>query len=314
MNVAKHFVANKKDRFIDNIEILPNCGKLDMMFSNFQTGANFYYVNTTSGIVTLTQNFTTFDVTTSSASTNYSNTIINPLRIYISRGLANVKGIRIGQGSTSTSMRMKISEDIDVFLAKFPNIEQFALDIYTYGVTTGITVIKGDLAKLPNTIKKIFIGTFCVQNANTDLPLNLDSYNTGSLLESFIYGAQYSYASSTSRLKVIGDLGNLPNVAVFNLSNTRATSFASTSAVFYKKRKVWKSVFDTLIIGTVFVVIDGLTAKQQTDNLFIDMDSSIITATGNKTISVPNERSSASDVAVASLQAKGFNVTPATAT
>lgn len=314
MNVVKHFVMNRRDRFVDDIEILSNAVSLDIFFSNRVAGTNYYYLlNDTNTSIVLTSN-AVIDVTSSLTVINTSNPR-SPFRIYLPRGIDNIRGIRFGRGSGSSGSRIRVPGLIQNFLARFKNIEHFAIDYYTYGVTTGLTIIEGDLGALPNSIKKVYINTPCIQNMNTKLPLNLNSYNSESLLEYFYYGAQYSYASSTSKLKVIGDIGNIPpNVSYFWLNGTAPSTLATDSAVNYIKRKTWKSTFDTFQCLAPIVTHGALTVKDQVDNLLIDMNNSITTSVGGKTIAVNGARSTASDAAVAGLQAKGFTITPALAT
>ena len=183
--------------------------------------------------------------------------------------------------------------DIELFFKQFPNLRSIYFSRYT---STIDAVFKGDLSKFPNSAEQIIIGDTRVVNAANDLVLNISNYSILSQLKKFQYNP-YNVSDNSSTIKLIGDISKFPSDGQYLYLLKAATG----SAITYTAGKVWASAFDTLYLPI------RLTSAE-TDNVFIDANNSVTTAIGGKAFTLQPPRTSASDVAVAGLIAKGFAV------
>jgi hypothetical protein len=187
--------------------------------------------------------------------------------------------------------------DFESFINQFQNLYSLVISNELISDFQRAT-LKGDLSKIPNSLERFqieYIGGY--YNNATDFYLNISNFSTQSKLKWFNRPNLNNYWTRT--LTVYGDLSKLPpQIQYFNLEINSNTVFTYTSG------KVWESSFDTLNLG------NGSLSVTDTDNLLIDLNNSITTAIGSKIINLANcYRTSLSDSAVVSLQAKGYTVT-----
>lgn len=211
-------------------------------------------------------------------------------------GLKDVYSIYLGDFHYTNQQSKLNILDIETFFKQFPNLFSLCIQEYAYQTTSRMSVIKGDLAKLPNSVERVLINQAEILNAATDFTLNFSSYTNLSNLKSFRFKDTVA-TTAQSTIKVIGDVGKIPTSCQFFYLQKASAG----SSITYTAGKVWASSFDTLSIPL------SLTTAEL-DALLADMDGSIITKTGAGVISVLGYRSSASDAFVASLQSKGFTV------
>ena len=227
---------------------------------------------------------------------SYSSALNGNVSVKFLKGLKDVYSVYLGDFHT-TNQQFKLNIlDVETFFHQFPNLFSLCIDEYAYQTTARMSVIKGDLAKLPNSVERVLINQAEILNAATDFTLNFSSYTNLSNLKVFRFKDKVA-TTAQSTIKVIGDVGKIPtSCQLFYLQKASAGS-----SITYTAGKVWASSFDTL-----YLPISLTTAEL--DALLVDMDGSILTKTGAGVISVLGYRSSASDAFVASLQSKGFTV------
>ena len=174
-------------------------------------------------------------------------------------------------------------QDFEAFINQFPNIYSFVTRL-----RSNTSVIRGNIAKVPDSMERIRLNYLEISNAS-DFYLNLNEFSATSKLKYFFQENQ--------SLLVNGDLSQLPQL----VSYFRINSLLARSSITYTAGKVWASSFDTLYLPIVLTTTE-------TDNILIDMNNSIYTAIGAKSITLQGYRSLTSDSAVAGLIAKGFVV------
>ena len=225
---------------------------------------------------------------------NYSVRFTGNVSIKYLKGLKDVYSIRFGNVAKSNSStlyeRYNIT-DIETFFKQFPNLYSVFIDDYGYGVTIRQSIIKGDLAKLPNSVEKLRLGATDVLNSATDLLLNFSNYSNLSKLKSL------NIPAGNGGIKISGDLTNIPPLCNFIFLGKAS----SGSAITYTSGKVFPSSFDSLVLPIPLT-------STETDNILIDAYNSITTAIGGKLFDFKGFRTHASDIAVAGLIAKGFTV------
>lgn len=227
---------------------------------------------------------------------SYSSALNGNVSVKFLRGLKDVYSIFLGVFHDNNQKSKLNILDVETFFHQFPNLFSIYINEYAYGDSSRMSVIKGDLAKFPNSVERVLIGATDFINSATDLVLNFSSYTNASNLKFFSLGT-IGGTSSAGGVKVIGDLSKFPTSCQF-LNVTRASS---GSAITYTAGKVWASSFDTLHLPISLTI-------EELDSLLIDMDNSINTKIGSGVISIGGYRSAVSDAAVASLQTKGFTV------
>ena len=227
----------------------------------------------------------------------YSSALNGNVSVKFLQGLKDVYSVYLGDFHT-TNQQFKLNIlDVETFFHQFPNLFSLCIEEYAYQTTARMSVIKGDLAKLPNSVERVLINVAEVIGISSgELYLNFSNYTNSSNLKYFNVNPANNYLYP---LKFMGDLGKLPTSCQF----LRIADFRVFigSAITYTAGKIWASAFDTLSIPL------SLTTAEL-DALLADMDGSILTKTGAGVISVLGYRSSASDAFVASLQSKGFTV------
>ena len=229
---------------------------------------------------------------------NYSSRFTGNISIKFFKGLKDIYSIKLGNGvkasATNLYERYNIT-DIETFFAQFPNLYSLMIDEYAYGITGRMSIIKGDLAKLPNSVEKVLISNSEILNAATDFVLNLSSYTNASKLKRF----EYAFGTQLlSTIKITGDLGKFPTSGQF-LSLPKASA---GSSITYTSGKVWASSFDTLYLPI------PLTPAEH-DNILIDLQNSVTTAVGAKIIRFGGGyRTHNSDSAVAYLEGLGYTI------
>ena len=227
---------------------------------------------------------------------SYSSALNGNVSVKFLQGLKDVYSVYLGDFHT-TNQQFKLNIlDVETFFHQFPNLFSLCIQEYAYQTTARMSVIKGDLAKLPNSVERVLINQAEILNAATDFTLNFSSYTNLSNLKFFRFKDKVA-TTAQSTIKVIGDLGKIPTSCQFFYLQKASAG----SSITYTAGKIWASAFDTLSIPL------SLTTAEL-DALLADMDGSILTKTGAGVISVLGYRSSASDAFVASLQSKGFTV------
>ena len=228
---------------------------------------------------------------------SYASVFTGNISILFLKGLKDVYSIYLGEATKSNNNVEKYNiPDIETFFAQFPNLYSVRISEYAYQTPARMSIIKGDLAKLPNSVERVLVEAAEILNASTDFVLNFSSYTNASKLKFFKFLGVYSISAPT-QMKVIGDVGKLPTSCEY-LYLTKASS---GSAITYTAGKIWASSFDTLYLPI------SLTPTEN-DNVLIDAYNSITTAVGSKIFNLLFLRTSLSDVAVAGLIAKGFTV------
>lgn len=223
---------------------------------------------------------------------NYGSVFTGDIKIKFLKGLKDVYSIYLGRFTGDTNKTKINITDIELFFKQYPNLYSLYVSDYAYGDVNKQQILKGDFAKLPNSVEKLTIEETDFKNASTDLVLNFSSYTNASNLKYL----NVVNAGATS-LKVTGDIAKFPTSGVFlYLGKVKAGSSLS-----YTGGKIWASSFDTLYLPIALT-------PTETDNVFIDADNSISTAIGSKSFTLSFPRTSNSDVAVAGLISKGFNV------
>ncbi len=218
----------------------------------------------------------------------YTTAFTGNISVKFLHGLKDVYSIKLGHDLKAAQTEKYNIADIAVLLAQFPNLFSFMMDeIPAPGIPNNASNIGGDLSNLPNSVERVFLRNTVVSTVY-NLYLNFSNYQNASKLKYF----------ESNALRLTGDFKVPPLCSFFKILGTR-----EGSSITYTAGKSWPSVFDTLYLPAALGVLE-------TDSLFADMDNSIITAEGSKSITILNGyRSSASDSHVASLQAKGFTVT-----
>ena len=208
----------------------------------------------------------------------------------------------INLNSGDTVGRKYNIQDFGTFIKQFPNLYSYKIGTYNYNDPARQPIIKGDLADIPSSVERILIDNMDVYNKTTDVFFNIDTLPVDSKLKYF----NFSPIHLRSSIYIKGDLHNLPpGCQFFKISNIdNYTVTPPPTLLPYTAGKVWASSFDTFHLEYYKL------STSDTDNLLIDMNNSITTAIGSKVINLANcTRSSASDTAVAGLQAKGYTVT-----
>ena len=228
---------------------------------------------------------------------SYSSALNGNVSVKFLRGLKDVYSIFLGVFHNTNQQQSKLNIlDVETFFKQFPNLFSLCIEEYAYQTTSRMSVIKGDLAKLPNSVERVLINQAEILNAATDFTLNFSSYTNLSNLKVFRFKDKVA-TTAQSTIKVIGDVGKIPTSCQFFYLQKASAG----SSITYTAGKIWASAFDTLSIPL------SLTTAEL-DALLADMDGSILTKTGAGVISVLGYRSPASDAFVASLQSKGFTV------
>lgn len=188
-------------------------------------------------------------------------------------------------------------QDFGTFINQFSNLFSLQFTFYTTNTDSKKPVIKGDLADIPKSVQRFSIRDFEVANNSTDVYFDFNTLN-GSSLKWFKFLPDFFTSSAVSNnIKFIGDLGELPlSCNYFFLYRALKTSIINYTT------KVWAPIFNTLHLGYVMNI-------DENNNVLKDLDDSVTTATGEKIIYLQGSRSYVSDLAVANLQAKGFNIT-----
>ena len=227
---------------------------------------------------------------------SYSSALNGNVSVKFLQGLKDVYSVYLGYfHATNQQSKLNIL-DVETFFKQFPNLFSLCIQEYAYQTTSRMSVIKGDLAKLPNSVERVLINQAEILNAGTDFTLNFSSYTNLSNLKFFQFKDTIA-TTAQSTIKVIGDVCKIPTSCQFFYLQKASAG----SSITYTAGKIWASAFDTLSIPL------SLTTAEL-DALLADMDGSILTKTGAGVISVLGYRSSASDAFVASLQSKGFTV------
>jgi hypothetical protein len=228
---------------------------------------------------------------------SYSSALNGNVSVKFLQGLKDVYSVYLGVFHDANQQQSKLNIlDVETFFKQFPNLFSLCIEEYAYQTTARMSVIKGDLAKLPNSVERVLINQAEILNAATDFTLNFSSYTNLSNLKFFQF-QDTTATTAQSTIKVIGDVGKIPTSCQFFYLQKASAG----SSITYTAGKIWASAFDTLSIPL------SLTTAEL-DALLADMDGSILTKTGAGVISVLGDRSSASDAFVASLQSKGFTV------
>lgn len=233
----------------------------------------------------------------SSTNISYSSAFTGDLKAGFKGGLKDVYSIFLGwshNGVTGAKINRWNIQDIETFFGQFPNLYSIMIDIYAYQNYTFAT-LKGDFAKIPDSVERVIIMNNETDNAAVNTTLNLSNFSISSKLKHFDFTAGNNQPGSTMKLN--GDLAKLPVGVDF----FKFLKVASGSSITYTAGKVWASSFDTLSIPLPL-------SHTELDNLLIDMDNSITTKIGAGIIYLLGYRTSTSDAAVASLQSKGFTV------
>lgn len=228
---------------------------------------------------------------------NYSPNYSGDISVVFKQGLRDVYSFASYITTTGSSKVLNI-QDFGTFIKQFPNLYSIFFREYAYQNITKKSTIKGNLADVPNSVERIMIREFEVKDAtNGNVWFDLSTFTAQSNLKYFNFsGGDYGYTAHTN-LKLIGDLSKLPTgCSFFNFFKC-----LTGSAITYTAGKVWAASFDTLSIPLPLTTAE-------LDNLLIDMNNSITTKIGAGVIAIGGQRSPASDVHVASLQAKGFTV------
>lgn len=239
------------------------------------------------------------DYTISNSATflfSYANKFTGSFSIKTLKGNKDIYSLFLGifhNNNNNNQSKFNIT-DIETFFKQFPNLYSVNIDEYGYQETVRMSVIKGDLSKFPDSVEKIRLNELeVIGSYDGTLYLNLSNYNSSSKLQVF----NGAIVRPNNKIKLIGDLANLPSSCIFFYLNYAY----STSSITYTAGKVWASSFDTLYLPIPLTVTE-------TDNIFIDAYNSVTTAIGGKSWTLQGFRSSASDVAVAGLISLGYTV------
>ena len=236
-------------------------------------------------------------VLSSNFNKSYSSALNGNVSVKFLQGLKDVYSVYLGDFHT-TNQQFKLNIlDVETFFHQFPNLFSLCIEEYAYQTTARMSVIKGDLAKLPNSVERVLINQAEILNAATDFTLNFSSYTNLSNLKVFRFKDKVA-TTAQSTIKVIGDVGKLPtSCQLFYLQKASAGS-----SITYTAGKVWASAFDTLYLPISLSVFEN-------DNLLNDLKNSVTTAIGGKVIYLGGGyRSSASDSAVTYLTGLGFTI------
>lgn len=227
---------------------------------------------------------------------SYSSALNGNVSVKFLRGLKDIYSVYLGViHDTNQKSKLNIL-DVETFFHQFPNLFSLCIQEYAYQTTARMSVIKGDLAKLPNSVERVLINVAEVIGISSgELYLNFSNYTNSSNLKYFNVNPANNYLYP---LKFMGDLGKLPTSCQF-LRIANAKVFTG-SAITYTAGKIWASDFDTLSIPL------SLTTAEL-DNLLIDMQNSV-TSVGAGIIALGGYRSAMSDSAVAYLQGLGRTV------
>lgn len=228
---------------------------------------------------------------------NYASAFTGNISIKYLKGLKDVYSVWLGNTGKGNNNTEKYNiTDLETFFNQFPNLYSIYITEYAYQTPSRMSIIKGDLAKLPNSVERVLIENAEILNAATDFVLNFSSYTNTSLLKYFNFTAGNNQGAST--IKVIGDLGKLPTSCQF-LYLKKASS---GSAITYTAGKVWASSFDTLYLPIPLGVFEN-------DALLIDLKNSVTSLIGGKVFYLGGGyRTSASDSAVTYLTGLGGTV------
>lgn len=246
------------------------------------------------------------DYTTTSPTNNliftYGSAFTGNFSGLIKKGLKDIYSLNIGvyhQNINGLNSEAKWNiTNIETFFAQFTNLYSVYINEYAYQDSARMSVIKGDLAKFPNSVEKVLIDSAEVIGISSgELYLNFSSYTNASQLKSFSFNP---INNTLYGLKIIGDLGKLPTTCQkLFIANSRV--FAG-SAITYTAGKVWASSFDTLYLPIPL-------KPNENDNLLIDLSNSVTTAIGGKSITlIGGYRTFVSDSAVSGLITKSFAV------
>lgn len=238
--------------------------------------------------------YTTTGIATVGFNKTYSSAFTGDITVKVNNGLRDVYSIYFGGYIQDNDKKLNI-QNFGIFINQFPNLYSIGLQYYCYGNNQRKPIIKGDLADIPDSVERYRLYDFEITNGTTDLWFNFSTLRPTSKLKYFQLLNTSSLASTT--LKLIGDLSKLPQECNF----FSVVTSPATSSITYTAGKVWASAFDTLSIPLALTT-------PELDNLLIDMNNSITTKIGAGIISLGGLRSSTSDAAVASLEAKGFTV------
>ncbi len=226
---------------------------------------------------------------------SYANKFTGSFSIKTLKGNKDVYSLYLGIYHDSNNNQSKFNiTDIETFFKQFPNLYSVNINEYAYQETARMSVIKGDLAKFPDSVEKIRINELeVIGSYDGTLYLNLSNYNSSSKLKVF----NGAIVRLNNKIKLIGDLANLPSSCIFFYLNNAY----STSSITYTAGKVWASAFNTLYLPIALTPTEN-------DNLLIDAYNSITTAVGGKLFYLKGFRTSVSDFAVAGLIALGYTV------
>lgn len=248
------------------------------------------------------KNFDFYDLGLSNTyKAQYSSLFTGDIKVYFNGGLGDVHSLLIyrtvGAGTTNNGDKLNIP-NLSVFLKQFPNLYSFAINYYAYNIGEARINILGDLATIPDNIELVRLSNIEFTNAPSNFYLDLNNFSNTSKLKKLYHSGGFNVPYNN--LKIVGDIAKLPPKVNF----FRIEKFHSTSSIYYTKGRIWEADFDTFYITKSLTQIEN-------DNILIDLNNSVRTATGGKLIFLKGTRSATVvvDEAILGLQSKGFTVT-----
>lgn len=259
------------------IDIIDSTGR-KTLYSNVNYNKNYVLDSTSSGVVL-----------------NFPNTTDNPnIKLYCRGGKDDIVSMLLLTGLTQNSNNILINNWY-IFLAQFTGLESLLLFFARQTTTSSpLPVIKGNMIKVPNSLKYIAYTRIYVENQNVDFYCDFNDINSDNTLKYFKVDLQISQTP-----KIVGDLNNLPStLEYFKIVNFGTGSNSTYTGV----GKKFNAQFDTFYYNRTL-------PTAQLDQLLIDLNDSITSAVGDKIIYLRGTRTTASDSAVLGLQSKAFTVT-----
>lgn len=235
------------------------------------------------------------DVNGNSISISYTSIkTTEQLKLYPRAGIKDIKSIVLVTALSVNGANYVINDWYN-WLNQFTALE--SVNIFLARQTTiqsPFPIIKGNMIRVPKQVKYVAYDRLYLENPNVDFYCDFNNINADSQLKYFRIDLLVSQVP-----KVVGDLKNLPStVEYFKIVNFGTGS----NAVYTGVGKVFSPTIDNFYFNRVL-------STAQLNQLLIDLNNSVTTAIGDKLIYLRGTRSSVSDSAVASLQAKGFTVT-----
>lgn len=232
----------------------------------------------------------------SPTSHTYSPVSEQTINLWFKNGVKDVFSIALWSATTFLN-KLKIT-DFGTFINQFPNL--YSIYIHQYKTPAGTAedekmLLNGFLNEVPDSVERIRVDSIIIKETIDKLRINFSKFSATSRLKWL-----RRYEGGYGGLIVYGDLAKLPtDINYFYLGLG-----IHNRGITYTAGRVWAEEFDSFFLHCDLL----LESSDYTDNILIDLDNSVQTATGDKLIAISSVRTSASDSAVLSLQSKGFSV------